>query len=422
MRVGQSESAVVIGAGIVGATCALRLQRLGLRTTLVDAHACPEGASYGNAGHIAIEQVEPLASWATIRSVPRRLFARGGALDVRDLRAVSPWMARFVRAASPARFKAGCTALRGLLERAMPEWRALMDGIGRRDLLLGDGHTVLWESPRSARQKRDAWMAADTGAATLRDLTAVELEEFSALLRVRPAGGIRFDGTGQVADPALALQALHDAFAAAGGVVRHARVRGLELDNDRSVAALEDGERLQADVVLVAAGVASKDLLRPLGIAAPLIAERGYHLQWPQHEWPARLSPVVFEDRSLIVTRFRSGLRAASFVEFAQPHTAPDPRKWAALEAHVAALGLPTRGPSQPWMGARPTLPDYLPAIGRSPAIPNLFYAFGHQHLGLTLAPVTACIVGDLVAGRAPAVPMAPFDLQRFHTNARAHA
>ncbi|HEV8695064.1 MAG TPA: FAD-binding oxidoreductase, partial [Lysobacter sp.] len=373
MRVGQAESAVVIGAGIVGLACAFRLRRLGLRTTLIDPMALPGGASYGNAGHIAVEQVEPLASWETIRSAPKRLFAVGGALDVRDLRAFMPWMTGFARAASPSRFKAGCSALRGLLDGAMPAWRSLAHDLGRRDLLLTDGHAVLWESARTAQQRRDAWMRADVGSATVRDLSASELDEFGSLLRTRPVGGIRFDGTGQVADPALLLQALRDAFEAAGGESVQACVRALERESDTTVAVLDDGRRLGADIVLVAAGVASRELMGTLGLNAPLIAERGYHLQWAQHEWPARLSPVVFEDRSMIVTRFRSGLRAASFVEFARPDTPPDPRKWMALETHAAALGLPTLDEAQRWMGARPTLPDYLPAIGRSAALPNLY-------------------------------------------------
>src|SRR3546814_16248428 len=101
------------------------------------------------------------------------------------------------------------------------------------------------------------------------------------------------------------------------------------------------------------------------------------------------MPPVVFEDRSMIVTRFRSGLRAAGFVEFGRAESPSDARKWARLRAHVQALGLPFRLPGEPWMGARPTLPDYLPAIGRARHAGNLFYAFGQQHLGLTLAPMT---------------------------------
>ncbi|GAB3345606.1 NAD(P)/FAD-dependent oxidoreductase [Lysobacter tyrosinilyticus] len=415
MGVGQNETALVIGGGIVGLACALQLQRLGLRTVLVEAQAQPAAASYGNAGHIAVEQVEPLASWATIRSAPRRLFARGGALDVRNPVALTPWLLRFARASTPARFDAGRIALSGLLQAALPAWRELVDVLGRRDLLQVDGHTVLWESAQSAQHKRDAWMRADIGSARVRDLEAAELDEFATLLRARPVGGIRFDGTGQVADPALVLQALREAFSAAGGEYVHGHVRALAVEAGRAVAVRDDGsEPIRADLVLVTAGIGAKPLMASLGINAPVVAERGYHLQWAQHGWPARFAPVVFEDRSLIVTRFRSGLRAASFVEFARPQTPPDPRKWDALMAHATALRLPVHEAPQAWMGARPTLPDYLPAIGRSHAIPNLCYAFGHQHLGLTLAPITARLVAALAVHAEPPLSIAAFDLKRF--------
>jgi D-amino-acid dehydrogenase len=412
----------VIGGGVIGLACALRLCRQGLRTTLIEPCQSPVGASYGNAGHIAVEQVEPLASWATIRSALRRSFAFGGALDVRDVRAVASWLARFVRAAAPSRFRNGCAALRSLLALALPTWRELVVELQRPDLLLANGHVVLWESGRTAQRRRDAWMKADIGTASVRDLTAVELDAFGASLRQRPVAGIRFDGTGQVADAAELLRALRQAFETAGGDCLQARARALEVEGDAAVAILGGGARVRADVMLVAAGVASSELMATLGLRAPLIAERGYHVQWPQHEWPVGTPPVVFEDRALIVTRMRAGLRAASFVELARPHTAPDPRKWAVLDAHAAGLGLPVIGDGRRWFGARPTLPDYLPAIGRCAGISNLLYAFGHQHLGLTLAPITAQIVAELAAGREPRLPIAAFDLGRFQSGGATRA
>ncbi len=120
----------------------------------------------------------------------------------------------------------------------------------------------------------------------------------------------------------------------------------------------------------------------------------------------------------MIVTRFRSGLRAASFVEFGRAGSAPDRRKWARLRSHVAALGLSFGEPVREWIGARPTLPDYLPAIGRSSRARNLFYAFGHQHLGLTLGPVTGEAIAALVIGEPPAQDMTPFDIERFGARA----
>ena len=115
----------------------------------------------------------------------------------------------------------------------------------------------------------------------------------------------------------------------------------------------------------------------------------------------------------MLVTRFRSGLRAAGLFEFGRAEAPPDPRKWARLRSHLDALGIAFSDPVE-WMGARPTLPDYLPAIGRSRRIPGLCYAFGHQHLGLTLSAITGEALAALVAGEAPPIDLAPFSIERF--------
>jgi D-amino-acid dehydrogenase len=183
---------------------------------------------------------------------------------------------------------------------------------------------------------------------------------------------------------------------------------------ERSVSVtLDDGSALEADFAVIAAGVRSRELIEPYCSSVPIIAERGYHLQMTEHRWPD-LPPVAFEDRSMIVTRFDSGLRAASFVDFSSIDAPPDDRKWQRLRNHVAALGLPCDAPTRQWMGARPTFPDYLPAIGRLPHAPNILYGFGHQHLGLTLAAITGELIAQLATGSAAAVSLKPFDLQRF--------
>jgi D-hydroxyproline dehydrogenase len=175
----------------------------------------------------------------------------------------------------------------------------------------------------------------------------------------------------------------------------------------------------RSDVTVVCAGAASGDLMRPLGHAVPIIAERGYHIQSRAAAWPVDLPPIVFEDRAVVATGFRSGLRLTSVVEYAHRHAPADPRKWQRLRAHAAALGLPMGDDVTQWMGARPTLPDYLPAIGHSHRARKLFYAFGHQHLGLTLGPITGEIVADLVVGAAPAVDLTAFGLERFEGRQR---
>jgi D-hydroxyproline dehydrogenase len=408
-------SALVIGGGIVGQAIALKLQSHGIATILVDP-AATRPASWGNAGHIAVEQVEPLASWATIRSFPRRLFMRGGALGLppRDVRAWLPFALRLLLASGPRRFAAGQTALTGLLGAAMPAWRSLLALASASDLLKEDGHYVAWETEATARAGASHWKAAKTGTATVRDADEQELALLRSLGSAPLAGAVRFSGSGQISDLGDLSERMAGAFHSAGGTSSTATVAKLDPASDRVTARLDDGTNLEADIAIVAAGATSGALLRPLGFTVPLIAERGYHIQSAETTWPADVPPVVYEDRSMIVTRFRSGLRAASFVEFGRFESRPDPRKWARLRQHVAALGISFALPGREWMGARPTLPDYLPAIGRSSRHPRLLYAFGHQHLGLTLAAVTADAITALARGGTPPVDLAPFDLTRF--------
>lgn len=406
---------LVIGGGLVGLSCALNLQRSGLSVTVLEPQEKPQGASWGNAGHIAVEQVQPLASPATVRGAIGRLYPRGAlALPLRQAATWGPFALKMLRASTPARFASGTRALAGLLAEAMPAWQRLCGATGTAHLLRQDGHFVAWESAKTAASGRAFWLATDIGTASVRDASPDELAAIRALApRASITGAVRFAGSGQMTDLGALAEGLRSAFLAAGGVIRHAAADRIQIRSGSAHVAI-GADRLTAGHIVLCAGAASADLPRPMGIAVPLIAERGYHIQSASSHWPQDMPPVAFEDRSMIVTRFASGLRAASFVEFASRTAPPDPAKWDRLRAHVAALGLPFDLPGAPWMGARPTLPDYLPAIGRSRGAPNLLYAFGHQHLGLTLAAVTGEAIAALATGQTPAAELAPFDPARF--------
>ena len=404
MSPSDHRTVIVVGGGVVGTTTALALQRKGWAVTLIEAEETPRAASWGNAGHIATEQAEPIA---------KRLFFRGGALALppREIATWLPFSLRLLKAARPARYERAHRALAGLLAQAMPAWERHVAALGAPELLRPHGHVVLWESPESAARGLANWRAADTGTARFRPLTEAELQDWRARIRSPIAGGIRFEGSGQIADPTRLAETATARFLTDGGTRIVARVKAV---GDGEIR-LSDDRSLSADQIVVAAGVASAALLHPFGLKAPIIAERGYHLQTgPDVNWPADLPPVVFEDRSMIVTRFAGGLRAASIVEFARAEAAPDPAKWNRLRHHIAALDLPIGEDAKPWMGARPTLPDYLPAIGKVPETRGLSYAFGHNHLGLTLAPITGELVVAMLEGDAMTVPLDPFGLLRF--------
>lgn len=400
----------IIGGGVIGLSSAFALARAGHEVSVFEADGQRQAASWGNAGHIATEQVAPLASPATLLGAWGRRFSAGGAMDL-PLAFAAHWLPfalRFVAASSADRFEDGCDALRPMLAQALPAWQRLTQALGRPGLLKESGHLVAWESEASALRGAAAWAAADTGTARAHPASAEDLAAIRALTGSDIPGAIRFEGSAQIADLDQLADGLEAALLAAGGRIVREQA-GLVMEGRRAAVPGHP-----ADLVVVAAGARSAALVAPAGHKAPLIAERGYHIRARADGWPADMPPLVFEDRSMIVTRYADTVQAASFVEFGHVDAPADPRKWERLEAHVAALGLPMKGPFTRWMGARPTLPDYLPAIGRSAKATNLLYAFGHQHLGLTLAAITAEQVVALADGAAPAFSLAPFDLTRF--------
>lgn len=400
----------IVGAGVVGLACGIALADAGHTVEIVERSSAGDAASWGNAGHIATEQVAPLASPATLRGAARRLYAAGGALSLPPAMAGAwlPFALRMAAASTPRRFAAGRRALGALLADALPAWHRLGAAIGDGDLIRDTGHYVVWETPARAAHGQSAWRAADTGTARFAPASAEQRATIESLTGRPIAGAIRFTGTAQIADLARLAAAMQHRFVQAGGRITPLDAELCHADGRAIIPGVP------ADLIVVAAGVRSGALVERLGHRAPIIAERGYHVRAAADGWPRDLPPLVFEDRSMIVTRYDDQVQAAGFVEFGRPDAPPDPRKWQRLEAHVADLGLPITGPFTRWMGSRPTLPDYLPAIGRSRRVANLVYAFGHQHLGLTLAAITGELVRQLADDTSAPVAIDSFDLERF--------
>ena len=409
------ERIAVVGGGLVGLASALALQRAGSTVTLYDDAPVSPPASWGNAGHIAIEQTEPIASPKVLRSAVGKLFFNGGPADfrLRDVAAWMPWLLGYLQACRATTFAAGSRALEYLLRDATLAWERLLDAVGRPDLLLRQGHVVVWESGLTAAAGLAGWNCSRTGLASFVSVDPASLSLPSDVCR-KVAGGIRFSGTSQIGDLDALLNALRNLFLENGGQLHRTRVGGISVENRRASLLLDDGGRVTGSGIVVAAGVGSRTLMRGIGHRVPLIAERGYHIEGQAGDWPEDLPPVVFEDRSMIVTRFGDRLRAASFTEFGRPASPPDPRKWERLRRHVSELGIELGEPVSQWMGARPTLPDYLPAIGVSRRVENVIYAFGHQHLGLTLAATTGEMVAELAREGVVATDKQPFDIERF--------
>jgi D-amino-acid dehydrogenase len=406
---------LVIGGGLIGAASALRLQAAGVRTKLIDPGDRRRGASFGNAGHIGAEQVTPWSSWGNVWRSPQSSFAMGGPLDFRwtDIGLWAPWSLRFLAACEPVRFQRGQEALTALLADALPAWRRLAEFVGQSGLVIPHGHVTAWMTPRRAEAALASMQRSPSGSATYREMSAAELQAYAGVLRTPPCAAVLFGGTGQVSEPQAARDAILAAFAAHGGEIVADRVTALAA-KERAVVVWLSAKTIEADAVLVAAGAWSRDLMRTLGVAAPVIGERGYSVQSDQHDWPADLPTTVFEENFVVLSRFTSGLRATSCLEFGSPDAPGDERKWRLLERRIAELGVRFSSKPDRWVGPRPTLPDYLPAIGRLERAPRVLYAFGHGHLGLTEAATTAEIVASIATDQAPRLDIAPFRIERF--------
>ena len=394
----------------------MRIASEGLHVVLVDRDAPGRGTSFGNAGHIATEQVFPLASPQVVRGVLGYLLDRESPLRIRPAYAlrILPWLARFAWASRRASFERGVRAISALQRTAAQDLAQLLAMAGAPRLVHLDGHLVLVERAESMPASKAEIALLGAHGVRADWLTASEVKAMAPEIAAPIEGAWRYNGTGHVDDPYAVSQALETALRSAGGEVVQAEIESIESREGRFTAHASGGRTLDATHVILACGAWSRPLAAQLGYDVPLDTERGYHITLPA-AFPAFRIPVASFERKVIMTPMTAGVRMTGTVEFGGLRLAPDPHRFALLERHLKALApsLPTAGLTT-WMGYRPSLPDHLPVLGRVPDGRNLFLAFGHQHLGLTLAGVTARIVASLVAGRDPGIDLAPFSPARF--------
>ena len=281
-------------------------------------------------------------------------------------------------------------------------------------MLRRNGHLEVWfgakaQSRAAAQALAMASLEISTQPAADELLQAVARARGG--LRGRLVAGLWFTSTGHVLDPLEIVQAFVNTALQRGAEFKRADVKALE-PRAGGVDIHTSAESLSVGSVVVCTGAWSASLLEPLGLRVPMQAARGYHVELPAHHAFAD-APIVYADSRLLVTPMKGRLRASSFMEFAAPDAQPDARKPARLRAMLVELGYecPSEGPS--WVGPRPVLPDYLPGIGRLEHT-SVYYATGHQHIGLTMAPVTGELIADLLAGRPPRHDISAFDLCRF--------
>ncbi|HSN22449.1 MAG TPA: FAD-dependent oxidoreductase [Usitatibacter sp.] len=408
--------AVVVGAGVVGLACASRLQMRGYDVTLVDPRVPGTHCSFGNAGCLSRASCVPLGLPGVLAKVPGWLLDPMGPLAVppRYALAIAPWLWRFWRSTSIDRVNRTADALHALLDPTVEKWRALAAWAGAPELIRQDGYAFVYESEAAFRG--DAQGRALRGARGVRIevLEGPAVREFDAALSPAITHMVLLPEQGHVPNPLRLSQSLAARLRAGGATFVPRAVTGFELHEGRVKRVRTDGEAIESDHVVLAAGAHSKPLAAALGAQVPLETERGYHVTLADPSVQPRI-PVCSGEGKYFATPMEGGLRVAGTVELGGLHAEPNWRRADALLAGAKRLlpGL-AHGGVERWMGHRPSLPDSKPVIGRAPRAANAWFAFGHGHVGLTAAAPTAEIVAALVAGEAPPIDIRPFAADRF--------
>jgi len=412
--------ALVVGAGIVGVCTALQLRRAGWETTLLDRDLPGRACSYGNAGIVAGDVVPPVASPGVLWKVPGYLLDPEAPLAIkwRYLPRLLPWLYSFVRCSRPAAFERSTRAMATLLRLAHSSYKPLLEDAGAAELLRLSGSLQVFETASGFESaRRDADFRRRLGA-EVQELQPHELPQFANDLAPVFAGGLYRPNVGYVRDPLALTTALHGLFQAQGGRSLRFQVERLER-RGAAWAAIgrqdggSDGD-LEADCLVVAAGAWSARLLRPLGLRVRLDTERGYHVMLPAAK-PSLRMPVSSGEGAFYMTPMAGGLRIAGTVELGGLQAPPSARRAEVMLHRVRRYlpGLDERD-AETWMGFRPSMPDSLPVIGPVAELPGLLLAFGHAHLGLTLAAVTGRLIVQSANGDAPDADLAPFRWNRF--------
>jgi len=408
---------IVIGAGIVGTATARALQRAGHVVTLLDSAEPGRATSYGNAGFIAIDHVLPLARPSTLKRVPQMLMDRNGPLTVHppSIPYLLPWMARFARAAySMKEVRKGMDSFGPLMAEANIAWKAEIQASGLGELFKSRGALYVYESEASfaaSAEERELQKAKGTEFEIVDGNRARELAPGLSSHIVR---GVYYPHGMHTINPYRVVTTLAERFAADGGTVLRARVRGFKRTGSEVTAVqLTDGE-LPAKAVVIAAGRASGELTRLLGFNAPLVAERGYHVMLAPDNVRFDM-PVSPAERGFFITPMEEGLRVAGTVELAAPHQPPSWHRADLLVQHLRTIFPGVGGIERSrWIGERPSLPDFRPAIGRAPRLANVYCGYGHQHVGLTLATATGRLIARQMEGEDLPAALAACDPGRF--------
>ncbi len=406
----------VVGAGVVGAATALSLSRAGYRVALIDRGEPGMGASFGNAGYLSKSGVAPTATPGILWKVPGLLLDPLGPLTIRwrYLPSMLPWLWKFVKASDPKRCEEISIALQALLVHGHDCYADLLGQAALDEIAPHGGLLYVYETDKGFEGSRWANELRQRRGIECRYVPREQIRQLEPALAPVFKHAIHIPDMRHLKDPLRLTRAIVAKFTEAGGEVARAEVTGVERRSSGALALATTSGTRTADGLVIASGAWSRHLARQCGADVPLDTERGYHVTIENPNAAPRM-PVASGERHFAANPMEVGLRLAGTDELGGLAAPPNWERAKLLQRQAERMfdGLDASA-GEFWMGFRPSMPDSLPVIGPVPGDGRVYLAFGHGHLGVTFAAVTARLIADMVTGEKPLVDPLPYRADRF--------
>jgi len=404
----------IVGAGIQGISNALFLQKKGFKVTIFDRdEPGSPAASYGNAGHFSPYASVPINRPDVLTDVPAMLLSTTGPLALKwnYVPKMIPWFLQFIRNCTTKKMMHTAKNMHQILDLALPAYDELFEEIEIGGLVEKKGILYIWNDQSLKSRELEINVRNELGV-DQQVVTPKEIHDLEPNIKPIYHGGVYYQHGRHARNPKKILLKLYELFLKKGGKFLKMNIKDINFNDEKPVIKAETQSFL-FDKIVIACGSFSKRLTDNLDEKIPLDTERGYHIHFKDCDHLLS-RPVIFQNRGFGITPMEQGLRVVGTVEFGGlDNPLSKPRVKNLINNAKYMMGdLPEH--EDEWLGFRPTLPDYLPVIGPSKKYKNVFYCFGHHHLGWTLGPISGKIISSMIAEENTNLDLKPYSSLRF--------
>ena len=406
---------VILGGGVIGLTIALKMLDAGREVILLDPKEPGTQTSYGNAGTIAEYAVLPVGSPEIIKKLPSLLFNKNSPMAIKrsEILSLAPWLIRFLYQSMPKQAANNAQAITNLLSNSRARWEVLAKKIGGDSLLKTNGNFYLYSSQKSyASGLKDINQRKKYGL-NAEMLSSSELNRLEPNLNLKEGGASFFPDGAYMSDPGKMMKLLLEAIIKKGCKIYQKEATDIERCNEGIKVTLDNHSQVVSKHLVISAGAYSKKFAKQSGDLIPLDVERGYHVEYDMNE-PLLTRPCCSAENGFYMSPMSGRLRVVGTVELGGVSPKISRHRVEHLERGALNFFPDLGRPSREWLGFRPSIPDSKPVISQSSKGNDIIYAFGHGHIGLTLAPVTSEIVESIITGAKSSLEISDFSAQRF--------